>query len=68
MMNNEAGSQFLTIVLSESSEAGVSADNYAQIIKRSGLVRLDKWPINGIRLGRRHEFLGFNYHKWVKGF
>lgn len=64
MMNNEAGSRFVGHLL----DINVSAENYAQIIKRYHycLLRFGTFPIRGTRIGKDGSFLGFEFSRSVK--
>lgn len=64
MMNNEAGSRFVEHLLGTS----VSAENYAQIIKRyrHWLLRFGTFPIRGTKIHEDGSFMGFEFSRSVK--
>ncbi len=62
MMNNEAGSRFVGHLLGTS----VSAENYAQIIKRYDLIRFGTFPIRGTKIHTDGKFMGFDFGRSVK--
>jgi hypothetical protein len=62
MMNNEAGSRYVEHLL----RTDVSAENFAQIIKRHDLPRFGKFPICGVRISKDREFLGLELSRWIE--
>lgn len=65
MMNNEAASRFVEFI----AQRPLSAENFAQLVKRNGLVRFGRFPIRSVRIktvAGKKTFLGFEMSRWVK--